>query len=83
MLRQQAGQLREDARWAEYGQLRYQPDFSANSSRPRSALADTRRRAGGETVDERYLVGLEHSGYVGSMEWIERARQLTDEELSV
>lgn len=83
MLRQQAGQLREDARWAEYGQLRYQPDFSANSARPRSALDDTRRRAGGEAVDERYLVGLEHSGYVGSMEWIERARQLTDEELAV
>lgn len=83
MLRQQAGQLREDARWAEYGQLRYQPDFSANSSRPRSALDDARRRAGGEAVDERYLVGLEHSGYVGSMEWIERARQLTDEELAV
>lgn len=82
-LRQQAGQLREDARWAEYGQLRYRPDFSANSSRPRSALDDTRRRVGGEAVDERYLVGLEHSGYVGSMEWIERARQLTDDELAM
>lgn len=82
-LRQQAGQLREDARWAEYGQLRYRPDFSANSTRPRSALDDTRRRAGGEAVDERYLVGLEHAGGVGSMEWIERARQLTDEELAV
>lgn len=82
-LRQQTGQLREDARWAEYGQLRYRPDFYANSTRPRSTLDDTRRRAGGEAVDERYLVGLEHSGYVGSMEWIERARQLTDEELSV
>lgn len=82
-LRQRSGQLREDARWAEYGQLRYRPDFSTNSSRPRSTLDDTRRRAGGEAVDERYLVGLEHSGYVGSMEWIERARQLTDEELAV
>lgn len=82
-LRQRSGQLREDARWAEYGQLRYRPDFAANSSRPRSTLDDTRRRAGGEAVDERYLVGLEHSGYVGSMEWIERARQLTDEELAV
>lgn len=82
-LRQQAGQLEEDARWAEYGQLRYRPDFSANSTRPRSALDDVRRRAGGEAVDERYLVGLEHSGYVGSMEWIERARQLTDDELAM
>lgn len=82
-LRQRSGQLREDARWAEYGQLRYRPDFYANSTRPRSTLDDTRRRAGGEAVDERYLVGLEHSGYVGSMEWIERARHLTDEELSV
>ena len=82
-LRQRSGQLREDARWAEYGQLRYRPDFSANSTRPRSTLDDTRRRAGGEAVDERYLVGLEHSGYVGSMEWIERARQLTDDELAM
>lgn len=82
-LRQRSGQLREDARWAEYGQLRYRPDFSANSSRPRSTLDDVRRRAGGEAVDERYLVGLEHSGYVGSMEWIERARQLTDDELAM
>lgn len=82
-LRQRSGQLREDARWAEYGQLRYRPDFSANSARPRSTLDDTRRRAGGEAVDERYLVGLEHSGYVGSMEWIERARQLTDDELAM
>lgn len=82
-LRQRSGQLREDARWAEYGQLRYRPDFYANSTRPRSTLDDTRRRAGGEAVDERYLVGLEHAGGVGSMEWIERARQLTDEELAV
>lgn len=82
-LRQRSGQLREDARWAEYGQLRYQPDFSANSSRPRSALDDMRRRVGGEAVDERYLVGLEHAGGVGSMEWIERARQLTDDELAM
>lgn len=82
-LRQRSGQLREDARWAEYGQLRYRPDFYANSTRPRSTLDDTRRRAGGEAVDERYLVGLEHSGYVGSMEWIERARQLTDDELAM
>ena len=82
-LRQQAGQLREDARWAEYGQLRYRPDFYANSARSRSTLDDTRRRAGGETVDERYLVGLEHAGGVRSMEWIERARQLTDDELAM
>lgn len=82
-LRQRSGQLREDARWAEYGQLRYRPDFYANSTRPRSTLDDTRRRAGGEAVDERYLVGLEHAGGVGSMEWIERAEQLTDEELAV
>ena len=38
---------------------------------------------GGEAVDERYLVGLEHAGGVGSMEWIQRAEQLTDEELAV
>lgn len=82
-LRQRSGQLEEDARWAEYGQLRYRPDFSANSTRPQSALDDVRRRAGGEAVDERYLVGLDHSGYVGSMEWIERARHLTDGELAV
>lgn len=82
-LRQRSGQLREDARWAEYGQLRYRPDFYANSTRPRSTLDDTRRRAGGEAVDERYLVGLEHAGGVGSMEWIERARQLTDDELAM
>lgn len=82
-LRQQAGQLREDAQWAKYGQLRYQPDFSANSTRPQSAQDDMIRRVGGEAVDERYLVGLEHAGGVGSMEWIERAEQLTDEELAV
>lgn len=82
-LRQRSGQLREDARWAEYGQLRYQPDFSANSTRPQSAQDDMRRRVGGEAVDERYLVGLEHAGGVGSMEWIQRAEQLTDEELAV
>lgn len=82
-LRQRSGQLREDAQWEEYGQLRYQPDFSANSTRPRSAQDDMRRRVGGEAVDERYLVGLEHAGGVGSMEWIQRAEQLTDEELAV
>lgn len=82
-LRQRSGQLREDARWAEYGQLRYRPDFYANSTRPRSTLDDVRRRVGGEAVDERYLVGLEHAGGVGSMEWIERARQLTDDELAM
>lgn len=82
-LRQRSEQLREDARWAEYGQLRYRPDFYANSARPRSTLDDTRRRVGGEAVDERYLVGLEHAGGVGSMEWIERARQLTDDELAM
>ena len=82
-LRQRSGQLREDAQRAEYGQLRYRPDFAANSTRPQSALDDTRRRAGGEAVDERYLVGLEHAGGVGSMEWIQRAKQLTDQELAV
>ena len=59
------------------------PDFSAYSIRPESQRDTAIKNMSNGKADERYLVGLEHANGVGSMEWIQRAGQLTDEELAV
>lgn len=59
------------------------PDFSAYSIRPESQRDTAIKNMSNGEADERYLVGLEHANGVGSMEWIQRAGQLKDEELAV
>lgn len=95
-LRQQEREYRSAAQAAGYNALRWRPDFAERSGREASAKDDAIRNMAAEPnpipflrqdrsqdVDERYLVGLEHTNGMGSTEWIQRAKQLTNDELSI
>lgn len=82
-LRQEEKEYRTKSETEGYQKLFLKPDFSSNSVRTQSARDKAIQNMSVDPVDERYLVGLEHANGVGSMEWIQRAKQLTNDELSV
>lgn len=82
-LRQEESEYRIKSETAGYQKLFLKPDFSSNSVRTQSARDKAIQNMSVDPVDERYLVGLEHANGVGSMEWIQRAKQLTNDELAV
>ena len=82
-LRQEEKEYRSKSETEGYKNLFLKPDFSSNSVRTQSARDKAIQNMSVDPVDERYLVGLEHANGVGSMEWIQRAKQLTNDELSV
>lgn len=82
-LRRQANEYRAASQAEGYKSVINSSDFSTYSSRPESQRDTAIKKMSNGKADERYLVGLEHADGVVSMEWIQRAKQLTNDELSV
>lgn len=82
-LRRQANEYRAASQAEGYKSVINSSDFSTYSSRPESQRDTAIKKMSNGKADERYLVGLEHADGVGSMEWIQRTEQLTDQELGI
>lgn len=82
-LRRQANEYRAASQAEGYKSVINSSDFSTYSSRPESQRDTAIKKMSNGKADERYLVGLEHANGVGSMEWIQRTEQLTDQELGI